>query len=54
VELIKVDSFVNNSLALTRLVSWDIDGCFMGVFNHGAPSSIPLELEKLSIVMWDD
>jgi hypothetical protein len=54
VELIRVDSFADNLLAPTRLVSQGIDGCVMGVFSHGAPSLIPLELEKLSIVMWDD
>jgi hypothetical protein len=54
VELIKVDSFVDNSLAPIRLVFWGIDGCVMGVFSHGAPSSIPLEFEKLAIVMRDD
>jgi hypothetical protein len=26
----------------------------MGVFSHGTPSSMSLELEKLSIVMQDD
>jgi hypothetical protein len=26
----------------------------MGVFSHGTPSSMPFELEKLSIVMRDD
>jgi hypothetical protein len=26
----------------------------MVIFSHGTPSSMPLELKELSIVMWDD
>jgi hypothetical protein len=52
--LTKVESFVDNSFTPTRLASQGIGGYAMGVFSHGTPSSLPLELEKLPIVMRDD
>jgi hypothetical protein len=52
--LTKDKSFVDNFLAPTRLASRGIGGCVMGVFSHGTPSSLPLELEKLPIVIQDD
>jgi len=34
-------------LAPTRVASYGIGGCVMGVFSHGAPSSMPLKIAQI-------
>jgi len=54
VELIIANSFVDSSLAPTRVASCGIGGCVMGVFRHGTPSSMPLKVAQVFVMMWDD